>query len=220
MSNKKKTKLSVVLGPYIYKYLMLAITLTCRVKTHGKENVTGLKENNKPWIYSIWHDNVLICPWALRKQNGVVMVSDSKDGEIISRTVELFGNTTVRGSTSKNSTKATRQVLKSLKQGKPLAITPDGPRGPKHKLQDGVLWLAALSGVDIIPLHCECTKQFPFNSWDQQKIPKPFSTIHICIGKPIPVSSDDLENHFEKTKANLEQNMLENVELALKLSGR
>jgi len=74
-NKSNKVKLSTKLFPYIYKGIMLIITSTCRVKIHGAEHLETLKKKNIPWIYSIWHNNVLISPWALRKQNTAVMVS-------------------------------------------------------------------------------------------------------------------------------------------------
>jgi len=215
-----QTKLSTRVWPYIYKFIMLAITSTCKVRVHGDKALKQLQAANKPWIYSIWHNNVPISPWALRKQNTAVMVSDSKDGEIIARCVKLFGNSTIRGSSSKNATRATRQALKHLRQHKPLAITPDGPRGPKYVLQDGVLWFAALAKVEIIAFHVECSRQWEFNSWDGQKIPKPFSTIHLCFSDAISIDKNMLETEFENSKATLEKAMMQNTEFALQQVGR
>ena len=190
--------------------------MTCRVKAHGHENIDQLKNNiNTAWIYSIWHNNVLISPWALKNQNVSVMVSESKDGEIIARSVELFGNTTIRGSTSKNSTRVTRKALKCLKDQNPVAITPDGPRGPKYVLQEGVLYLAALSNTPIIPFHAECSKQWQFNSWDNLKLPKPFSTIHLCFGNPIHIEARILKEQKDEEIKRVQQLMNDNAQYAL-----
>lgn len=219
-TDAEKIKLSTRLWPYFYKVMMIMITSTCRVRTYGDEHLHQLRQKGKPWIYSIWHNNVPISPWALRKQNTAVMVSDSKDGEIIARCVHMFGNSTLRGSSSKNASKATRQALKHLRQGYPLAITPDGPRGPKYELQDGVLWLAAAAEIDIIGFHVECSRQWEFNSWDGQKIPKPFSTIHLCFTPPIRISKNILKTDFTKTKQMLHKQMMDNVSFALEKAGR
>ncbi len=214
MSHDQKTKLLHKIAPYIYKSVMLAITATCRVKVHGKNNIDAITSLKKPWIYSIWHNNVLISPWALKNQNVTVMVSESGDGEIISRSVHLFGNTTVRGSTSKNSAKATRQALKALRNTSPVAITPDGPRGPKYELQEGVLFLAALAKTPIIPFHAECSRQWEFNSWDNLKLPKPFSTIHLCFGEAIEIDRDQLNSDIDLVKAEVQQHMMDLVAFA------
>ncbi len=215
MSDSPKKSFLVNIAPYIYKYLMLLITSTCKLKVHGKEHIEAIHKDNKPWIYSIWHNNVLISPWALRKQNVTVMVSESKDGEIISRSVHLFGNTTVRGSTSRGSAKATRQALKTLKKNNPVAITPDGPRGPKYELQEGVLFLAAISKTAIIPFHSECSKQWEFNSWDKLKLPKPFSTIHLCFGPAIDIDRDTLDSNIDQLRQFVEERMMDNVQFAI-----
>ncbi len=214
MSQKRKTKLLHKIAPYIYKCAMLAITATCRVKIHGINNINSIKSQGNSWIYSIWHNNVLISPWALKNQNVTVMVSESGDGEIISRSVHLFGNTTVRGSTSKNSAKATRQALKALRNNNPVAITPDGPRGPKYELQEGVLFLAALAKTPIIPFHAECSRQWEFNSWDKLKLPKPFSTIHLYYGDAINIDREQLNTDIDSLKGQVQQSMMDIVDYA------
>ncbi len=214
--NSKKASFSSRLAPFIYKFVMVLITATCKIKIHGNRNIDQLKNSSEKntWIYSIWHNNVLISPWALRNQNVTVMVSQSNDGEIIAKSVELFGNQTIRGSTSKNSAKVTRQAINVLRNNQPVAITPDGPRGPKYVLQEGVLYLAALSKTPIIPFHAECSEQWEFNSWDNLKLPKPFSTLHLCFGEAINIQTDALKTNKQLEVERVQQLMLDNVEFA------
>jgi len=113
---------------------------------------------------------------------------------------------------SSGSEKAIRSALRLLAQKKSIAITPDGPRGPRYKMKSGALWFAASSRSPIIPLHIESTRQWVFNSWDKHTFPKPFSTIHVRIGDPILLQREDLESDIDKVTNHVEQCMMANVE--------
>lgn len=216
-----RRKILLFLLPLLFKLIISLIGLTCRIRWNNKAIFDDHYDNQKPFILSFWHENVLIIPWLLRNRGITCMVSDSRDGEYIARSGLVFGNKVVRGSSSKGATKATRAALKLLKNKETVAITPDGPRGPAHQLQDGVLWLGALGNVPIIPFHIEVDRQHRFKSWDQQKIPKLFSTIHVSVGEPYFVQRQQLtdEQQLEKVRAAFQQQMMENTNIALKNAG-
>ncbi|MBX2848631.1 MAG: lysophospholipid acyltransferase family protein [Acidiferrobacterales bacterium] len=195
------------------------IGLTCRIKWNDKDKFEELTDSGKASILSFWHENVLIIPYILRNRGFTCMVSESRDGEYIARSGAVFGNFTIRGGSSSGSAKATRAALRLLKQNKPLAITPDGPRGPAHKLQSGVLWLGALSSAPIVPFHIEATSQWRFKSWDGQKIPKPFSTIYVEVGEPYCLSREKLEDQVAEVTQELETRMMANVQAVQKRAG-
>jgi lysophospholipid acyltransferase (LPLAT)-like uncharacterized protein len=139
------------------------------------------------------------------------MVSRSRDGELIARFAAGFGFKYARGSSSKGATGATRTLLRYLKQNKPVAITPDGPRGPKHKLQPGILWLSAVSQKPILMAHVEATRQWTAPGWDELKIPKPFSTIHVQWAEPFQIERESLKNNEDKVVKMVEKLMLDNT---------
>ncbi len=150
----------------------------------------------------------------MRNSPVTVIVSDSRDGEYVSRFANLMGIKTIRGSTSRGAGKAVKAGLKLLRQGLPLAITPDGPRGPRYKVQQGALWFAAASKVPIIPVHIKAQRAWELNSWDRQTFPKPFSQINVVFGEPIEFDRDSLEQDIEQAVAKLENAMLATVERA------
>lgn len=189
----------------------MLITLTCRIRWHNKETLEALSEGDAAWIVSMWHNCSTFAPWAMRNRGITCMVSASRDGEYVARLGALFGNKTVRGSSSKGSSAATRAVLKLLRKGEPIAMTPDGPRGPKYAVQPGVLFLAAAGRSPIVPLHIEASRQWVLNSWDNHRLPKPFSTIHIGIGKPTMVERDLLKQQPELAAKMVQEAMMDNV---------
>ena len=164
-------------------------------------------------MLSMWHNCSTIAGWVMRGGNITVMVSDSRDGEYVSRLANLFGIQTMRGSTSSGSAKAVRSALRLIHSKKPIAITLDGPRGPKYKMQHGALWFAASGNVPIIPMHIEASHQWVLKSWDDHRFPKPFSTIHVGFGEPIFVQRPNLEEDIESVARQVEEKMMENVRL-------
>ncbi|PCI30286.1 MAG: hypothetical protein COB67_02085 [SAR324 cluster bacterium] len=207
-----KHKLTLYLVPKILKYSLFLIAFTCRKEWVGLQHVEKLKEQNQSWIYSSWHGNIAFLSWAVRGQNIAMLVSESKDGEMIATAIESMGNTTIRGSSSKGGARALLKMIRWLKKGKPAAITPDGPRGPRHRLQSGVITLAEKSGAPLVPLHFHATRQWiAHKSWDLHQLPKPFSTIVIRVGEPYWVAPKLSTENFQKAQQEFEEIMLENV---------
>ncbi len=200
--------------PLVISLLQRFIGVTSRRIDIGKENLDGLKETGRSWIFSIWHTNVLYSPYLNRNMNVAVMISSSRDGEYITNIVERFGNFGIRGSTSRGGLKALRALIHHLKKSGCAAFTPDGPRGPAFKVQSGIITAAANSGVPIVPFHYECTRQWiAKKAWDQHRVPKPFTTFIVSYGKPIFVPPALPEEEFEKARENVERAMLDNMEL-------
>lgn len=197
----------------------MLLACTCRVRWYNQGVLDTFGADKKSFIISFWHENVLIIPWVMRNRGFGAMVSDSRDGEYIARIGMAFGNQMIRGSSSKGATKATRAALRWLQQGRPMGITPDGPRGPAHQLQPGVLWLSALSKRPIVPLHIEVDRQWRAASWDGQKLPKPFATIHISIAEPIQVTREQLQANSSAEIARVQKAMMSNTNFARQQAG-
>lgn len=214
-SDQKQNKTSqfkLFIVPLLIKIIMHVIVFTCRVRWHNKEQYSAIATSEKPYVLSMWHNCCTIAAWAMRNSNITVMISDSKDGEYVSRLANSFGIQTIRGSSSSGSEKAIRAALRLLARKKPIAITPDGPRGPRYKMKSGALWFAASSKSPILPLHIEASRQWVFNSWDKHTFPKPFSTIHIHVGEPVYLQREDLEDNIDKVAKHVEVQMMKNVD--------
>ena len=199
---------------------MQLTVLTCRVRWHNKEAFDELKNSDQPFVLSMWHNCCTIAAWVMKNSKVTVMISDSKDGEYVSRLANSFGINTIRGSSSSGSEKAIRAALRLLAQKKAIAITPDGPRGPRYKMKSGVLWFSASSKSPIIPLHIESSRQWEFKSWDKHCFPKPFSTIHVRLGTPIYLERNRVEEDIEQVNQEVEDAMMENVNAIHQALGR
>ena len=192
--------------------MILSLGLTYRKNWIGLENLDDLKQNDQNWIYATWHNNILMDALFLKKQNLISLVSASTDGRIAARVLELMGNQTVAGSSSRDGTKALLTMIKHIKSGQRGAITPDGPRGPRYKLQEGIIYIAQKTGAAIVPIHIEASRQWIFEkSWDKHKLPKPFASVVISLGKPYRVPQKLSKEELEKVKVEFETKMLENV---------
>lgn len=207
-----KKRFSDFLAPLLLKWLIIALMMTCRKKWLGREHTEQLRKAKRNWIYSAWHNNISCAVYLLRRKKLLAIVSSSHDGMIASKIIEHFGNETIRGSSSKGGAKVLLSMIKGLKAGKIGAITPDGPRGPKYYLQGGIISIGQKSKVPLIPLHIEATRQWTFNkSWDQHKLPKPFSTVVVGVGKPFEVPFKMDREELELVRIQFEKAMLENV---------
>lgn len=206
-----RTELKFIVVPRLVRWLISLITLTCRVHWHNREQLERLLSEQQPFVLSMWHNCSTIAPWAMRNRQITCIVSDSRDGEYVARLGALFGNKTVRGSSSKGSSRVTRALLKLLRGGEPIAMTPDGPRGPLYQVQNGVVWLAAAGHAPVLPLHVEASRQWVLKSWDKHRFPKPFSTIHIGIGEPVNISTALLTEQPEHCAALVQTTMMNNV---------
>ena len=209
-------RIQFFLIPKIVTLLQRFIGLSSRRVDCGREKLDRLRAEGQPYIYAIWHRNVLFSPYLLRGQNTAVMISSSRDGELITRVVKTFGNTAFRGSTSRGGVTALKNLAAHLKDGGSGAITPDGPRGPALKLQAGILTAAQRSGAAIVPFAYECTRQWVAEkSWDQHRIPKPFTTFVVSYGDPVYVPRDLDAEEYENWIEKLERALLDNLEFCL-----
>jgi lysophospholipid acyltransferase (LPLAT)-like uncharacterized protein len=149
----------IFLLPYYLKILMK----TSRVIYLNKEYIEPYLEEKKPFILSLWHCNAFTGPILIRDMDLYILISQSRDGELINRIVKRFNNHSVRGSSSKGGIQALKVLIKIAREGKRILITPDGPRGPAFKLQPGIITLASQTGIPIIPFHHESIKQKRLN---------------------------------------------------------
>lgn len=216
-----KRRFLVWLLPLIVVWFQRLIGFTSRFRFLTNEQYEELFKNKKPFIYSIWHTNVLYSPYLHRGKNVAVLISESKDGDYINQVVHRFGNTSVRGSSSKGGSKALKAVIQHLKKGLPAAFTPDGPRGPAFILQPGIIAAAQVTQVPIVPFHYECSRQWILErAWDKHRVPKPFTTFVVSYGEPISVPRNLNEEEFEQMRLKVEGAMLENRNRAIKEAER
>jgi lysophospholipid acyltransferase (LPLAT)-like uncharacterized protein len=144
-----------------------------------------------PVIYAFWHRYQLLMAFVHRGRGVRVLVSRSRDGEFIARTLERLGFQTARGSSSRGGATAFRELLAALTQGRNVAVTPDGPRGPSESIQPGVLALAAATGAPVVPIAWAGGPVRRLRSWDGFLVPLPFGRYEVVYGDPVTLPADD-----------------------------
>jgi lysophospholipid acyltransferase (LPLAT)-like uncharacterized protein len=167
-----------------------------------------------PAIYTIWHNRLTISMKVYERFNPgnltpglAVMVSASKDGGLLTAVLENFKVRPVRGSSSRRGRQALLELTTWAQDGYDVALTPDGPRGPCYVVQDGVISLAQLTGLPIVPVSCHLAWKLRIKSWDRFQIPLPFSRCEVIIEKPIRVPRDAPEEQRETARQQLEHTL-------------
>ena len=164
-------------------------------------------------IYAFWHRNMVPLMYLHKGENIVIMVSSSKDGQLIAGPAKLFGFKSARGSSGRKGISATRELIKfSLNNS--LAITPDGPKGPAKQIKDGILYLAYITKLPIVLVAVDASRETVFDTWDNFSLPKLFSKISINYGNPIFINSKE----EIITKKEIIQNKLEELTKSNKIT--
>jgi lysophospholipid acyltransferase (LPLAT)-like uncharacterized protein len=169
-----------------------------RIEHFGGEHLQACRRQNKGVIYVFWHDQLLLMVKSVSSHGAKILISSSKDGEIIARTMSYFGHEAVRGSSTRGGKTALKEMLKLAKGSADLAITPDGPKGPRHQVKPGVVQLARLSGRTILPIAFACSRGRRFNSWDRFLLPFPFGRGAFVIGEPLKYDHREDPEHFRR----------------------
>jgi lysophospholipid acyltransferase (LPLAT)-like uncharacterized protein len=205
-----KNKLSEIkfnLAGILGKLVIDLLFLTMKIEFAGFENVKQIFHSQK-LIGAIWHSRILLISYLYKGLNGAVLVSQSKDGEFTARILQKQGYETIRGSTTKGGLRAIAELIKKLKQTQRMsAIIPDGPQGPRFKVQPGVITLAKKTGYPIIPITYSGKKIKVFSSWDRFILPYPFTTCRVVYGNPVYVSEYADKDEEEKCRIRLEKEL-------------
>lgn len=167
---------------YAILFLIWVIFLTCRKSWDGKAI------SNRACVVLFWHGKLAMMPFVFKKwwnnKAAKVIISDHKDGEIITRVISHFGIGAIRGSSSKGAARALIEAFREIKNGTDVIITPDGPRGPKFSISDGSVIIAQKMDCEVVILDYKASAFWQFKSWDAMILPKPFSHIAYSISKP------------------------------------
>ncbi len=183
-------------------------------------------ENEQGWLDHLQRGGVvLLCTWhqqffpairhfeRYRRYRPGIMISQSRDGEIVADVATRAGWRPVRGSSSKDGPKAMRQVIEGLKQSRLAAHIVDGPRGPAGKVKAGAIRIAHGAGAVIVPFYTSADRAWHFNSWDRFMLPKPFARVTLRFGEMVSVEPTGSEEEFEKQRRHLENIMLSELKL-------
>ena len=192
--------LTKIIAQLIYYFIRL-LNLTYRFKFIGLEHKYNAKATHpqKTFIFASWHQHLISAIFSHIGEQFTMVISESKDGELVAVTCEKFGHRPARGSSTRGGKKALMEIVRNMKMGYPGAITVDGPKGPPHIVKPGVIEVARICKCAILPFSFSVDKSWVIKkSWDQFIIPKPFSKIIVVIGEPIYISDDISRDKFNE----------------------
>lgn len=168
--------------------------------------------SDRPFILAHWHGRLLMVPCGWRRARPVrVLISHHRDGELIARTIAHFGLGTIRGSSrkagkdrDKGGAAALRAMVRALRAGVCIDITPDGPNGPRMRAREGIVTLARLSGAPIVPVAYATSRRITLDTWDRFTVPLPFSRGVFVWGPPIEVPKELDATALEEARLSVE----------------
>jgi lysophospholipid acyltransferase (LPLAT)-like uncharacterized protein len=200
----------IVLGNIIWLgyWLIRLIGPTLRVCISCEEGAQQTLDQ-RPLIGSFWHSCIIPATYICRNLGVRVMSSNSYDGEYMGRIIHKFGFVAVKGSSSRNAVRALLGLRRALGEGRSVAFTLDGPRGPRHKVKPGPVALGRSSGVPLTMFHAAVDRAWVLNSWDRMMIPMPFSRVLVRFGKLIRVpdgaNDEDVERYTAELQVSLDR---------------
>ena len=169
--------------PFLGAIFIKTLHATIRKQHIRVENI----DRSGQHILVFWHAHIIPLLHSRWHRPTTVMLSASKDGELMARAFRWYGVDSVRGSSTRGGSKALLAIVRAARAGHNLAITPDGPLGPPHVAKDGAIYVAQVTGLPIIPVAIAATRKKLLRSWDRTLIPMPFSKLIYIYGDPIVV---------------------------------
>lgn len=143
-------------------------------------------------IFAMWHNRLAVIPYVFKFQRDTyALVSPHSDGKIIANIIKFMGHKVIEGSTNRNPLEATRKIISALSNGSNIAITPDGPKGPKYEINSNIMGIARITGAKVIPMSARLKNRLIIGSWDEFIFPLPFGRGEIYIGEEIEVTEND-----------------------------
>lgn len=185
-------------------WLIRLVGLTWRVERVGTEPLEAAIARGERCVFAFWHARMLPLVYTHRDRGIAVLVSRSRDGELITRVIERLGYETARGSSSRAGGTGALEMLEWAGAGHLLAITPDGPRGPAETLKPGLVLLASRSGLPVVPVASASRPRLRLRSWDRFEIPLPFAHVWVAYGEPLQVPPGLADAEAESWRARIE----------------
>lgn len=201
---RRSQRLAAVLAFFVERL----ITTTLRYEWRDASGLID-RASARPVIFCLWHNRLALSMVVHRKypRKLAALISASKDGALLSAVLRRFGVLAVRGSSSRRGPQALLELTSQAEHGHDVAITPDGPRGPRYVVQPGVISLAQVTGLPIVPVTWNVRRKICVRSWDRFQIPLPFARCEMVLNQPIVVPRGASETEREELRAELERSL-------------
>ena len=201
-------RLALNAGPWLAAKMIRLFHRRLQPDMIGLEPVEKIWEQGENVILSFWHDQLFMMAAGYTGPRASVMISASKDGELIARTMGYFEIGTIRGSSTRGGRAAFKAMVDLGKAPLDLAFTPDGPKGPRHVIKDGVVQLARVTGRPIVPMAFARSHGYRFNSWDRFLVPYPRGKAVYAFGAPLYYEKgESIDSFRDQVQAAMDQNI-------------
>lgn len=206
-----KTRDRLLLGTveHIGPHLFRAMYRTLTYEIEGREYQEAAWGEGRPVVFVTWHGRLLPLLHLYRGNGIVMLVSQHRDGEYLTRLAAGLGYDAIRGSSTRGGFPALREVVRSLRRGRSVAITPDGPQGPREVFKPGALQASRMSGAPVIPVMAGTDSAWWIEGWDRFLVPKPFARIQVEVGEPTRVRRESSVGDLERVARELERQLNE-----------
>ena len=198
-------RLYYFLGMPVLRAIIRLLSISYRYEAVvGVENIEPFFDGEAVCAPAYWHQHHILCAglvrqWIKRGFKACFLISGSVDGEVPERIARAYGAEVIRGSANQSGALALRDQHAMMKKGYSIVTTADGPRGPKYEIKSGVIIMARVGAIPIVPVGCAADRAWYLDRWDDFMIPKPFSRVALAIGKPYKIPRgtrlDDIEPH-------------------------
>lgn len=184
-----RRNLGAAVLPFVGPRVVAALARTWSYDVVGEGNLAAT-EADEGRLVALWHGRMLVGTPRHRDSGWSILVSPSDDGALMQVLLDRFGYAVIRGSTSQGGARALRRLLEVLRRGGTIVLTPDGPRGPRHSMNQGLAWMASRTGFPVVPVGFACDRARRLGSWDAFTIPRRGARIAVCYGEPLRIAPD------------------------------
>jgi lysophospholipid acyltransferase (LPLAT)-like uncharacterized protein len=199
--NSRRYRVYLAVAGFTGALLLRLLGVTWRVRFLGADPFSY----PEPLVAAIWHRGLLVGAYCFRNRGIVVPVSQSRDGDLATSVLRHLGFAeTARGSSSRGATGLLRSLIREARAGRPVAILPDGPRGPAGRAKPGVIAVTRASGALLVPIGISAAPAKQFGSWDRAILPLPFARVTCSYGEPIRVPKKATGEALERFRSELE----------------
>jgi len=205
--------------PYLAYLYIRFLRRSMRIEFRGVEILDQVRKESGCYILAFWHSRFVLMPYAYPDSRIVVLASSHRDSRMLGNILTRFGLVRVEGSSTRGGTAGLRALLRKVREGYDVGITPDGPKGPRRKVKQGVIATARFTGLPVIPVTFSAGTARRLRSWDRTMIPRPFSRGLFLYGDPILVPRDADDEVMEEYRLKLEETLDRLTDIADRESG-
>ena len=204
-------RLYYFLGTPLLRAIARLLTMSYRCEAViGAEHIEPFLDGKAVCAPAYWHQHHILCSslvqqWIRRGFKACFLISGSIDGDVPERIARSYGAEVIRGSANQSGTLALRDQHAMMKRGYSIVTTADGPRGPKYEIKSGVMVMARVGGIPVLPIACAAERAWFLRRWDDFMIPKPFSRIVLGVGEPYAISRESKLDEIEPHRLKVQQ---------------